>query len=230
MDPDELATAQTLTFDPIRRDALDKLSTFFLGPITADEAERLNKTLYIFAAQRRQQFQETGQVDASPFVIYLNSPGGDVDAGLSVMNMCFRVQREYGYPIHMIVLGMAYSMAVILLQSATRRFMEPFATALVHAPSWTLAGKEDVIFRDYEKLADGYRHNLAVFFAQRTGKHDADWWEAFLYSREERFLFPDECLELGLIDEILAPYVIGRTNLTAPAGRSQPDGQPAAKH
>jgi ATP-dependent protease ClpP protease subunit len=230
MDPDDLATAQTLTFDPVRRDALDKLSTFFLGPITAEEAERLNKTLYIFAAQRRQQFQETGQVDASPFVIYLNSPGGDVDAGLSVMNMCIRVQREYGYPIHMIVLGMAYSMAVILLQSATRRFMEPFATALVHAPSWTLAGKEDVIFRDYEKLADGYRHNLAVFFAQRTGKRDADWWESFLYSREERFLFPDECLELGLIDEILAPYVIGQTGLTSPAGRSQPGVQLVAKH
>ena len=51
MEPDELLDASTLTFDPVRRAALDKLNTYFLGPITAEEAEHLNKTLYIFAVQ-----------------------------------------------------------------------------------------------------------------------------------------------------------------------------------
>jgi hypothetical protein len=92
----------------------------------------------------------------------------------------------------------------------------------------TLAGKEDVIFRDYEKLAEGYRHNLAIYFAQRTGKQDAAWWEAFLYSREERFLFPEECLTLGLIDEILPPFVIGQPGFTAPNGRDLPTLAPSA--
>jgi ATP-dependent protease ClpP protease subunit len=215
MDPDELILPQPLGFDPVRRAALDKLNTFFLGPITADEAERLNKTLYIFASQRHQQFQEQGHIDSTPFTIFLDSPGGDVDAGLAVMNMVFRVQRDFGYPVHMIVLGMAYSMAVIVLQSATRRVMEPFATMLVHEPSWTLSGKQEVIFRDYEKLATGYRHNLAAFFAQRTGKHDPGWWERFLYSREERFLFPTECMELGLIDEIRPAFVLDQGELAS---------------
>ncbi len=203
-------------FDPVRREALDKLCTYFLGPITPEEAEHLNKTLHIFASQRHQQFLETGEVDTTPFTIFIDSPGGDVDAGLAVMNMVFRVQREYGFQVHMVVLGTAYSMAAIILQSATRRIMESFATLLLHEPSWNIVGKEKVIFKDYEKLADGYRHNLAHFFAQRTGKHDAAWWERFLYSRKERFLFPTECLELGLIDAICPAFIIGQSALTPP--------------
>ncbi len=215
MDPEELVLP-ALSFDPVRRAALDKLNTFFLGPITAEEAERLNKTLYVFASQRRQTFAATGQIDSSPFTIFIDSPGGEVDAGLAVMNMVFRVQRDFGYPVHMIVLGMAYSMAVIVLQSASKRVMEPFATMLVHEPSWTISGKEEVIFRDYDRLATGYRHNLASFFAARTGKHDPAWWERYLYSREERFLFPAECLDLGLVDEILPAFVLEKPELTPP--------------
>jgi ATP-dependent protease ClpP protease subunit len=196
------------SFDSVRRDALDKLSTYFLGPITSDEAERLNKTLYIFASQRHQDFQETGKIDTAPFTVFIDSPGGDVNAGLAIMNMAFRVQRDYGFQVHMVVLGVAYSMAAILLQSATRRIMEPFGTLLLHEPSWTIEGKEAVIFKDYEKLADGYRHGLASFFAQRTGKYDGAWWDRFLYSRVERFLFPQECLALGLIDEIRPAFVL----------------------
>ena len=191
MDPDELTTAQTLTFDPVRRTpwTSSPLSSWALSPPTKPSG--WNKTLHIFAAQRRQQFQETRWTPRRSSSTS-TSPGGDVDAGPAVMNMCFRVQREYGYPIHMIVLGMAYSMAVILLQSATRRFMEPFATMLVHAPSWTLAGKEDVIFRDYEKLADGYRHNWPCFSPNALASATRTGGRASSYSREERFLFPDE--------------------------------------
>lgn len=217
MDPDSLSLSPSVSFDPVRRDALDKLYTFFLGPITQDEAERLNKTLYSLAEQRHQQFQQTGRLEKTPFTIFINSPGGDVDAGLAVMNMVFRVQREYGFQVQMVVLGTAYSMAAIILQSASRRIMEPFSTMLVHAPKWAIAASEDVIFKDYEKLAEGQRRTLAHFFAQRSGKHDATWWEEFLYSREERFLFPAECLELGLVDEVLPAFVLDQGNLTPPA-------------
>lgn len=203
-------------FDPLRREALDKLYTYFLGPITQDEAERLNKSLYIFAAQRQERFRETGRIETAPFTIFMNSPGGDIEAGLSIMNMVFRIQRDFGFQVHMIVLGVAYSMAAIILQSATRRIMEPFATMLVHEPSWAIAGKEEVVFKDYEKLAVGYRRNLAHFFAKRTGKYDPEWWERFLYSREERFLFPPECLELGLIDEIQPAFILDKGDLTPP--------------
>ena len=92
--------------------------------------------------------------------------------------------------------------------------MEPFATMLVHEPSWTISGKEEVVFRDYERLASGYRHNLAAFFAARTGKRDSAWWERYLYSREERFLFPGECLELGLVDEVLPAFVLDKPEVS----------------
>ena len=44
------------------------------------------------------------------------------------------------------------------------------------------------------------------------------WWEKFLYSREERFLFPEECLDLGLVDEVRPPFVLEHGEF-APAAR-----------
>jgi ATP-dependent protease ClpP protease subunit len=46
---------------------------------------------------------------------------------------------------------------------------------------------------------------VADLFARRTGHRDSAWWRRFIWSGRERFMGPDECLELGLVDEILEP-------------------------
>src|SRR5665811_2265513 len=50
-----------------------------------------------------------------------------------------------------------------------------------------------------------YQRTVADLFARRTSHRDAAWWRRFIWSGRERFLGPDECLELGLVDEILEP-------------------------
>jgi ATP-dependent protease ClpP protease subunit len=58
---------------------------------------------------------------------------------------------------------------------------------------------------------------VADLFAHRTGYRDSAWWRRFIWSGRERFLGPDECLELGLVDEILEPATV-----PAPAQKVEP--------
>lgn len=87
-------------------------------------------------------------------------------------------------------------------QAGDHRSMGPLSTMMLHSSSWVLAGEDEKIFRDYQKLSEHYQNVTSQIFAQRTGRHDARWWRRFIYSGRDRFLGAEECLELGLVDEI----------------------------
>lgn len=53
------------------------------------------------------------------------------------------------------------------------------------------------------KLANHYQRLIGGLFARRTGRHTVEWWTDFIYSGGDRFLAADECVELGLVDEIV---------------------------
>lgn len=42
----------------------------------------------------------------------------------------------------------------------------------------------------------------AELFHRRTGNHSREWWRRFIYSSKERYLSAQECLRLGLVDEV----------------------------
>ncbi|HSW41621.1 MAG TPA: hypothetical protein VLM76_03845 [Patescibacteria group bacterium] len=72
----------------------------------------------------------------------------------------------------------------------------------------TLSGEDERIFKDYQALAEHYQLTVAALFARRTAHKDAAWWRRFIWSGRERFLGPDECLAMGLVDEILEPALL----------------------
>jgi ATP-dependent Clp protease protease subunit len=187
-----------------RRAALDRLATYFIGDITPEEAELFSKTMWIIAQSRADIVRP--QDKAMP--IFINSLGGDVSAGFAIMEMVYRLRREYQIPITMIVTGVAYSMAAVVLQAASHRVMGELSTLMLHSPSWVLAGKDAQIFQDYERLAENYREQLGSIFAKRTGYKSAAWWIKFIYSARDRFLTAKECLQMGLVDEV-TPIMLG---------------------
>jgi ATP-dependent protease ClpP protease subunit len=186
-----------------RRAALDRLATYFIGDITLEEAENFSKTMWIIAQSR----VDIMRPEDKAITIFVNSLGGDVPAGFAIMEMVNRLRREYQIPVTMIVTGVAYSMAAVILQSASHRIMGELSTLMLHSPSWVLAGKDSQIFQDYEHLADGYKRKIGQIFAQRTGYKTADWWSKFIYSERDRFLTAEECLKLGLVDKV-TPIVL----------------------
>ncbi|MBI3966374.1 MAG: ATP-dependent Clp protease proteolytic subunit [Chloroflexi bacterium] len=178
-----------------RRQELEKLGAYFLGEITAEEAERCAKTLLLMTIER------SGFPDR-PITIYINSGGGSVGAGLAIMEMIYRLKREYKVTINTVVTGYAYSMGAIVVQAGDKRTMGHFSTMMLHSSSWMLSGEDEKIFKDYQKLAKHYQQIVGELFARRSGQRDARWWTRFIYSGRDKFLSARECLELGLVDEV----------------------------
>ena len=124
------------------------------------------------------------------------------------------------------MLGYAYSMGAIVSQAGDHRSIGRFGTLMLHSTQWILSGEDERIFKDYQQLSKHYQRTVADLFARRTGRRDAAWWRRFIWSGRERFLGPDECLELGLVDEILEPanLPVGTPKAESPKAESPKAG------
>jgi ATP-dependent Clp protease protease subunit len=200
-----------------RQRYLETHGIYFLGNITDETAEQFGQALIAMSVERE------GRPD-KPITIYINSGGGSVGAGLAMMQLIYRMRTLYGVTINTVVTGYAYSMGAIVFQAGDRRLMGSFSTLMLHSPQWFLSGNDQQIFSDYAILARHYKSMVSNLFAQRTGKHNADWWEDFIYSGRDRFLTAEECLELGLADEIYGLQLTSPPPPTPGAGASPNPG------
>jgi len=182
----------------MRRIALDATGVYFVTDIDPQHAEDFAKTMLLMSVPRRGRHDQ-------PITVYINSGGGSVGDGLAMMEVINRMRRQFDVRIDTVVLGYAYSMGAIVSQAGDHRSMGRFGTLMLHSPQWILSGEDEKIFKDYQRLSEHYQATVATLFAARTGHRDAAWWRRFIWSGRDRFLGPDECLELGLVDEILEP-------------------------
>lgn len=178
-----------------RRADLDRHGVYFLGGITDDEAERFSKTVLLMSIER--QF-----APSQPIVVYINSGGGSVGAGMAMIEMINKVKRDYKVRVETVITGYAYSMGAIVFQAGDHRVMGSLSTMMLHSSSWMISGEDEKVFKDYAKLSRLYKNMVGALFAQRTGRHDDRWWERFIYNGRDKFLSAAECLELGLVDEV----------------------------
>ncbi len=186
---------QLVRYNMERERKLETSGIYFLRDITDDSAELMSQALVSMSVDRQ------GDPD-KPITIYINSGGGSVGAGLAMMEMIYRMRTMYKVTINTVVTGYAYSMGAIVFQAGDTRQMGSFSTLMLHSPQWFLSGSDQTIFNDYATLARHYKNLVSNIFSQRSGKHNAEWWEKFIYSGRDRFLAAEECIELGLADEI----------------------------
>jgi ATP-dependent Clp protease, protease subunit len=178
-----------------RKQQLDQQGVYFVGDITDQAAEQFSKAILVMSVDRQYNRNQ-------PLTIYINSGGGSVGAGLAMMQMMDEVRRRYGVKINTVITGYAYSMGAIVFQAGDHRSMGIYSTMMLHSSSWMLSGEDEKIFEDYAKLAEHYRKIVAELFARRTQQHTVRWWERYIYSGRDRFLSAEECLKLGLADEV----------------------------
>jgi ATP-dependent Clp protease, protease subunit len=186
---------QLARYNMERQRELEANGLYFLGDITDEAAERLGQALATMSVERADRLDK-------PITLYINSGGGSVGAGLAMMQLIYRMRTLYKVTINTVVTGYAYSMGAIVFQAGDKRQMGSFSTLMLHSPQWFLSGSDQQIFSDYATLARHYKNLVSNIFAQRSGKHTAEWWEKFVYSGRDRFLTAEECVELGLADEI----------------------------
>lgn len=179
-----------------RRLALEASGVYFISEIDPAHAEDFFRSLLLMSLPRQGRRDE-------PITLYINSGGGSLGDGLAMMEFINRMRRDHGVRIDTAVLGYAYSMGAIVLQAGDRRTIGRFGTLMLHSTSWILSGDDERIFKDFHRLSAHYQETVAELFAARTGRRDTAWWRRFIWSGRDRFLGPDECLELGLVDEIV---------------------------
>jgi ATP-dependent protease ClpP protease subunit len=159
------------------------------------EAERFCATLWSTA-------NTLMQVPGSRIVVLINSGGGAVGAGFAMIEMMYKIRRELGVPVDTVILGYAYSMGAVLFQAGDHRSMGYFSTMMLHSATWQVSGRDSTVFTDMKRLSDLYQGITAELFHRRTGFRSKDWWRRFIYSDKDRYLSPQECLKLGLVDEV----------------------------
>lgn len=130
--------------------------------------------------------------------LYINSPGGSVSAGLAILD----TMRCLKCPVATICVGMAASMAAVLLAAGTKgkRQVLPNSEVMIHQP---LSGFQGQV-TDLEIHVNHARHlkeRLTQLLSEYSGQE-----VAVLQSHMERdhYLSAKEAVEYGLADRVLA--------------------------
>jgi ATP-dependent Clp protease, protease subunit len=137
--------------------------------------------------------------------IYINSPGGQVYAGLAIYDT-----MEYIRPnVHTYCIGMGMSMAAVLLAAGAKgkRFALPNSKIMIHQGSAGFQGTPTDI-EIYAKEALSVRKRMVEILAEHTGQ-SADQVEKDV--DRDRFMTAEEAKSYGIIDEVLAKRVDSAT-------------------
>ena len=131
--------------------------------------------------------------------IVFNSPGGDVVEGMALYDF-IQLVKSRGHHVTTTALGMAASMAGILLQAGTKRVMGAEAWVLIHEGSFGTAGKVGEV-EDKVDWVKRIMKRICKIFASRSKLSSAQ--VARRWKRRDWWLSSEDCLKLGFIDEIL---------------------------
>lgn len=130
--------------------------------------------------------------------LYINSPGGSVTAGMSMLDTMNFIKPD----ISTVVMGQACSMGSLLASSGTKgkRFMLPNARHMIHQPLGGFSGQAtDVEIRANELLR--WKRVLTEVYVKNTSK-DFDTLSKDM--DRDNFMTSEEAVAYGLADKIIS--------------------------
>jgi ATP-dependent Clp protease protease subunit len=130
--------------------------------------------------------------------LYVNSPGGDAYAGFAIYDAMQFVKPD----VQTYAVGMAMSAGALILAggAAGKRFVLPNSKVMIHQGSGGFKGTPaDIQIAAKEILS------LTRRYAEILARHtDRDVEQVMQDIDRDRFLGPDEAVEYGLVDHVLA--------------------------
>jgi ATP-dependent Clp protease protease subunit len=138
---------------------------------------------------------------AKDIYIYINSPGGVVNAGLAIYDTMQYVKPD----ISTVCIGMAASMSALLLGAGSKgkRFALPNSRIMIHQPMGSFYGQAtdiEIQAKEILKIKERLNQILQKHTGQPLDKVAADTERDFYMSGEE-------AKEYGLIDEVIIERV-----------------------
>ena len=170
--------------------------------LTAVHAEQgnifLNGDITTNTALRFASIMKYLQSKGKEVTIYLNSPGGEVTAGL----MIYDIIRSYPYELKIVCTGLAASMGAIILAGGRKgkRFILPHSKVMIHEPliSNGFGGSATTIKQNAQIILD-VKRCLNEILANHTGKslEEIDKATAF-----DNYMTAEEAVDFGICDAI----------------------------
>ncbi len=172
--------------DPLTEKFLKTRQILLSGEINEENAEKIVRQLLILEAD-----------NSDPIYLYIDSPGGDVDAGFAI----FDTIRFINAPVYTIGWGLVASAAALILLASPkeRRLGLPHSHYLIHQPSSGMKGVATDIEIHANEIAKT-KAKLNKIIAEETGTAlekvandtDRDYW-----------LDADESVAYGLISKVI---------------------------
>lgn len=128
--------------------------------------------------------------------LYINSPGGSVTAGLSIIDTMHHIKP----PVATVCVGLAASMGSMILSQGAKgkRFVLPNAEVMIHQPSGGAYGQAsdiDITAKHILKTRDRLNKMLAKATGQKLTKIEQD-------VDRDMFMDAEEAKVYGIVDEI----------------------------
>ena len=173
--------------DPLAEKFLKTRQILLSGEINKELAEKIVRDLLMMDAD-----------SSEPIRMYIDSPGGDVEAGFAIFDMI----RFINAPVTLIGMGLVASAAALILLAVPkeRRVALPNSQYLIHQPMSGIKGVATDIEIHAQELAKT-RAKLNKIISDETGKDleqvtkdtDRDYW-----------LNAEEAVSYGLVSRIVS--------------------------
>ncbi len=160
---------------------------FVSGPVESEKANAVVAQLLFLEADNPER----------DIYVYVNSPGGEVTAGLAIYDTIQYVKPT----VNTICVGQAASMGAMLVAAgdAEHRYALPNSRFMVHQPLGGAEGQAtDVEIRTQELLR--IKEQIIDILSRHTGNDEQTIREDI---DRDYFMSAEEALEYGLVDEVL---------------------------
>ena len=129
--------------------------------------------------------------------IYINSPGGSITSGMAIYDTMGFVKS----PISTICIGMAASMASVLLASGDKgkRFILPNSEVMIHQPLGGVNGQATEIKIAADRILK-LKDKLNKILSKNTGK---DLETIAQDTERDYFMDSNEAFDYGIVDKVL---------------------------
>ena len=160
---------------------------FLSGEINTEMANSIIAQLLFLNAQDKEK----------DITMYINSPGGQVTAGLGIYDTMNHISCD----VATVCIGMAASMGAFLLSSGAKgkRYALPNAEVMIHQPLGGARGQATDIQIVAENILK-IKKKLATILAENTGQ---EYDKIIEDTERDNYLDAYEAKEYGLVDSVL---------------------------
>lgn len=173
--------------DQLMQKFLNTRQIILSGEVNKELAEKVIRQLLILESDSA----------SKPIYVYIDSPGGDVDAGFAIFDMI----RFIKPPVYTIGMGLVASAGALILLAAPKNYRLglPNSHYLIHQPLSGIKGVAtdiEIHAKEIEKI----RAKINALIAEETGKDVA---EVAKDTDRDYWLSADEAVNYGLILQVI---------------------------